>query len=230
MKLFKIGLTVAIFSLILSFAFFKKEAIACELISYSKFEEIQSEIYVDDSLNVMEREQLLKAIAEGEERVNTVYGKTISKPRYIATKKIKYGKFGMNLTGMQNSAFYRECIFLGPKGLNVDVAAHELVHAEVRYRTDFVTEMTKLPAWFIEGTGVKVDYRKPLLLENINLQRSEVEQIKSVFFLHNFPNTSVSSYQAARIAVEYIEPKSLYQGLERLNGGEDFETVFGKKN
>lgn len=77
MKLFKIGLTVAIFSLILSFAFFKKEAIACELISYSKFEEIQSEIYVDDSLNVMEREQLLKAIAEGEERVNTVYGKII---------------------------------------------------------------------------------------------------------------------------------------------------------
>jgi hypothetical protein len=62
MKLFKIGLTVTIFSLIVSFAFIKKEAIACELISYSEFEEIKSEIFVDDSLNAMERAQLLKIV------------------------------------------------------------------------------------------------------------------------------------------------------------------------
>ena len=42
---------------------------------------------------------------------------------------------------MQRSGFFRECIFLGPKGLNTDVIAHELVHAEVRHRTNLFVEL-----------------------------------------------------------------------------------------
>jgi hypothetical protein len=225
-RILKVSLIIFLLSLMSSFLFFKKEAIACEAISLTDFEEIYSNVYSDSSLTNEQRLSLKNMITQAYNRVNQIYGETKSSPRIIATNDLEYKKFGLNPTGMQNSGFFRECVFLGPKGLNVDVIAHELVHAEVRYRTDFIVEHTEIPAWFIEGTGIKVDYRTPFLIGNIEVSKEEVEQIKSVFFLYDFPNTSVKSYQAARIAIEALDPKALYFGLERLNNGERFEEVF----
>ncbi|RVU33534.1 hypothetical protein EOE67_16080 [Rheinheimera riviphila] len=227
MRVLNVSFIIFLSLLISSFLFFKKEAIACEAITLIGFEEIHSNVYSDSSLTSEQRSSLRNTINQAHDRIEQVYGVTKASPRIIATNNLEYKKFGLNPTGMQNSGFFRECIFLGPKGLNVDVIAHGLVHAEVRYRTNFLVEHTELPAWFIEGTGIKVDYRIPFLIENISVSKEDVEQIKSVFFFHNFPNTSVKSYQASRIAIEALEPKSLYFGLERLNNGEKFEEVFG---
>lgn len=228
LKLFKVFILISGFGFIFSVLFQSKEAITCELIAFSDFDELQPDVYVDSTLGDVDRKNLLKVIIEGTKRVDSIYGKSESSPRYIATKNEEYARYGLNLTGMHKTAFFRQCIFLGPRGLNTDVVAHELVHAEVSYRADFLTQLTKLPIWFIEGTGVKVDYRKPLLLNNIELDKSKVEDIKKVFFSYNFSNTSIPSYQASRLAIESIEPKLLYEGLERLNKGESFEDVFGK--
>ncbi|MFT6507097.1 MAG: hypothetical protein ACI92O_001939 [Colwellia sp.] len=226
-RILKVSILIILFSFISSFLFFKKEAIACEAISITNFEEIPPNVYADPSVAREQRTLLLDSIDKAYSRVNQIYGEINSYPRLIVTNNLEYRKFGLNPTGMQNSGFFRECIFLGSKGMNVDVIAHELVHAEVRYRTNIFTELTKLPAWFIEGTGIKVDFRTPFLIENINVSQKEVEQIKSVFFLRDFPNTSVKSYQASRVAIENLDPKFLYFGLERLDNGESFEEVFG---
>lgn len=226
MRFFKITLVTSLFFFVFSFLFFKKEALACETISLLGFEEISPNVYTDDSLTSQQRSLLNLAITSAYDRVEQVYGKAQSPSRIIATNNLSYKKFGLNPTGMQNSAFFRECVFLGPKGLNVDVIAHELVHAEVRYRTNFFVEQTELPAWFIEGTGIKVDYRAPFLMKNIKISEEETENVKSIFFFRDFPNTSVKTYQASRVAIEVLEPKQLYKGLERLNEGESFETVF----
>lgn len=227
MRILKVSLILFLLSLMSSFLFFKKEAIACEAVTLIGFEEIYSNVYSDSSLSNEQLSLLHNTINQAYDRVEQIYGVTKSSPRIIATNSLEYTKFGLNPTGMQNTGFFRECIFLGPKGLNVDVIAHELVHAEVRYRTNFFVEYTELPAWFIEGTAIKVDYRTPFQIENIKVSKDDVEQIKSVFFLHNFPNTSVKSYQASRIAIEALDPKALYWGLERLNNGGKFEEVFG---
>lgn len=227
MRILKVSLFIFLLSFVSFFLFFKKEAIACEAITLVGFEEIYPDVYSDSSLTNEQRSSLNDTIDQAYRRVEQIYGVTTSSTRIIATNDLGYKKFGLNPTGMQNSGFLRECIFLGPKGLNVDVIAHELVHAEVRYRTNFFVEHTELPAWFIEGTGVKVDYRAPFLIDNIEVSKDDVNQIKSVFFLHDFPNTSVKSYQASRMAIETLDPKKLYSGLERLNNGEKFKEVFG---
>ena len=227
MRILKVSFIIFLLFFTSSFLFFKKEAIVCEAIHFAGFEQIYPDVYVDPSLTNEQRLSLNNTIHQAYARVEQIYGATKSSVRIIATNNTDYEKFGLNPTGMQNSGFLRECIFLGPKGFNVDVIAHELVHAEVRYRTGFLVEHTELPAWFIEGTGIKVDYRAPFLMENIEVSKEDVDQIKSVFFFHHFPNTSVKSYQAARIAIESLDPKKLYFGLERLNKGEKFEQVFG---
>jgi len=226
-RIFKILSFACLLTFSVSFIFFKKDAIACEMIGLTHFSEVSSNIYIDDSLGEAQKFGLINSIASAIDRVSSVYGNPISSPRIIATAETKYADFGFNPTGMQTSGFFRECIFLGPKGLNTDVIAHEYVHAEVRHRTDFLVELTQLPAWFIEGTGIKVDYREPFLLKNIEIKKENVTKVKSIFYLSNFPNTSVKYYQASRVAIEPMDTKSLYLGLDRLNNEEKFEEVFG---
>lgn len=211
-----------------SFGYFKKDTIVCELIEISHFNEVSPELYVDQSIDSSKQVELSNAVQAAVKRVTDIYGTPISSPRIIATAETKYAKFGFNSTGMQRSGLFRECIFLGPKGLNTDVIAHELVHAEVRHRTKLFVELTQLPAWFIEGTGVKADYRKPFLLKNIDATNDDVARIQSVFYLSDFPNTNVKYYQASFRAVESMNSKDLYRGLERLNNGEQFEDVFNE--
>ena len=120
MRILKIGLMIFLLSLLSSFLFLKKEAIACEAITLTEFEEISSNVYSDSSLTNKQRLLLNNTINQAYNRVNQVYGETKSSPRIIATNDPKYKKFGLNPTGMQSSGFFRECIFLGPKGLNVE--------------------------------------------------------------------------------------------------------------
>ena len=228
MKILKVFILVIAAVFITSFGYFKKNAIACELIGLSHFHEVAPNLYVDQSINNLQQIELSDAVQAAVKRVSDIYGVPTSNPRIIATAETEYGKFGFNSTGMQSSGFVRECIFLGPKGLNTDVVAHELVHAEVRHRTNLFVELTQLPAWFIEGTGIKVDYRKPFLLENIDVTNDDVAKIKSVFYLSDFPNTNIKYYQASLIAVKPLNPKKMYLGLERLNNGEQFVDVFNE--
>jgi hypothetical protein len=228
MKTLKIFTIVFIIFFIVSFGYFNKDPIACELIGLSHFNEVSPDLYVDQSIDSSKQVELSHAIDAAFKRVDSIYGAPTSNPRIIATAETKYAKFGFNPTGMQRTGFFRECIFLGPKGLNTDVVAHELAHAEVRHRTTLFVELTQLPAWFIEGTGIKVDYRKPFLPENIDVTSDEVASIKSVFYLRDFPNTNIKYYQSSLIAVEPMNPKDMYRGLKRLNTGERFEDVFNE--
>lgn len=225
-KLSKVFAVVFTMFFLASFVFFKKEAIACELIGLTHFTEASSNLYVDESISTQPQNRLTAIVQEAVDRVTRTYGAPTSEPRIIATADTYYAKLGFNPTGMQSSGFFRECIFLGPKGLNTDVVAHELVHAEVRHRTSLWVELTQLPAWFIEGTGIKVDYRHPFLIENMNVTNDDLTKIKSVFFLSDFPNTNVKYYQASLIAVAPMDPKSMYAGLDKLNKGGAIQRCF----
>lgn len=223
---FKIFLLLLCTSFLLSFVYFQKAALACELVGISHFNEVSPDVFIDQSLTPAQQVHLLQDIQRAVNRVTEVYGVPIATPRIIASEDAQYKTLGFNPTGMQTSGFFKECVFIGPKGLNTDVIAHELVHAEVRFRTNLWAELTQLPAWFIEGTGIQVDYREPFLQENIAVSSDDIAHIKSVFYLSDFPNTSVKYYQASLQAVKPMNPKYLYTGLQRINDGEPFATVF----
>ena len=225
MKSFKLIITITGIFVISSFLFYNKDGLACEAGPFIGFEEVQSEIYVDSSLSQIERGALLVLIKNAKERVSDAFGEMSSFPRYIVTKDLKYSRFGFNSTGMARSTILRECIFIGPKGINVDVIAHETSHAEVFHRTTFFTKNFKIKPWLLEGSGAFVDYRQPLLLDNITLDNSIVEHVKS---LSDFSSSDIQAYQASRVAFKEVNPEKLYEGLERLNQGESFKAVFGK--
>lgn len=53
----------------------------------------------------------------------------------------------------------RPIVVLGPSGTNVDVAAHEIAHAEFSYWTSVLLRSYKVPTWFDEGLAMQVDLR-----------------------------------------------------------------------
>lgn len=225
MKMFKLTAAILLVTSTCTIFFFNKAALACEVAALSGFEQIQSDIFVDDSLNKAERTQLLTLIQQAKSRVDETFGKMSASPRYIVSKHAKYRSLGFNPTGMARSSLSKECVFIGPKGINVDVIAHETVHAEVFYRASFLTKYFKLKPWLLEGSGTYVDFRSPLLLENINIDNAEVAKVMG---LSDFSSSDIRAYQASRVAFERVNPKKLYEGIHRLNSGESFDAVFGQ--
>ncbi|WP_440053457.1 hypothetical protein ACSLBF_11040 [Pseudoalteromonas sp. T1lg65] len=222
----KLTLFITSALLLTCFLYFKKEALACEVIPLTHFEQLAPDVFIDDSLSWNDKLTLTRSLDEAKRRVTEVYGQPEVAARFIVTKNQQFSTLGLNPTGMQNTGFFRECIFLGPKGINTDVIAHELVHAEVRNRTSFWVELTELPAWFIEGTAIKVDHRAPFLPENFDVTEHDIAEVKKIFFLYEFPSTNIKYYQASLAAVSTMPTGDLYSGLEKLNQGERFQDVF----
>ena len=149
MKLIKLVIAVTGVFVLLALFFYNKAGLACEAAPFIGFEEIKPEIYVDSTLNPMDQEVLLAVVKDAKERVNRAFGEMISVPRYIVTKDTNYSQFGFNPTGMARSTIFRECVFIGPKGINVDVIAHETSHAELFYRATFYTKNFKIKPWWL---------------------------------------------------------------------------------
>jgi len=104
---------------------------------------------------------------------------------------------------------------------NIDVIAHEYVHAEVHFRMGWLHHLLNIPTWLNEGIALLVDFRKPYLLENINLTLKDIESVRVSRF-----DFSISSYQASRVLVEDIDKTKLYQDLEKIKQGQDIDSVF----
>lgn len=203
--------------------FIQRHALACEFIEYSNYSEIAPNIFVSDSFNLTQTDKLFSKITQGKSRVNTTFGQMISNPKVVFTaNESEASVFGSNIYGNALLTPLGQCIVFGPKGQNIDVIAHEYTHAEVHHRVGWLKHLLNVPIWFNEGVALLVDFRKPYLLENIDLSSKEIEFVKNNEF-----NFSLGNYQAARVLVDRIDKSSLYKNLERLKQGQDINTAFG---
>lgn len=76
--------------LALAFTFFKKDAIACELIGLTHFTQGSGDLYFDQSIDDATLSALRESIVAAEARISRVYGAPIANPRIIATAIISH--------------------------------------------------------------------------------------------------------------------------------------------
>ncbi len=222
--MFKLKLFLLLFicSILVLSGINQRYALACELIEYSSFSEISPNVFASPSFNSEQKEKLISTINLGKSRVDNTFGHMISNPKVvIAANDIEASYFGSNSYGNALLTPLGQCIVFGPKGQNVDVVAHEYTHAEVHYRVGWLNHLLNVPIWFNEGVALLVDFRKPYLLENIDLSMEEIDDVKSNSF-----NFSISSYQASRALVDDIDKSKFYRNLEKLKQGQDINSVF----
>jgi hypothetical protein len=202
--------------------FTHRHALACEFINFSNYSEIAPNIFTSASFSLPQNKQLLSTVNLGKYRVNSTFGKMISNSKVvIVANESEASDFGSNVYGKALLTPLGQCIVFGPKGQNIDVIAHEYTHAEVHYRVGWFNHYLNVPVWFNEGIALLVDFRKPYLLENINLSQEEINAVKSNEF-----DFSINSYKASRVLVDSVDKSSLYSNLAKLREGHDISSVF----
>jgi len=206
--------------------YFFKGAIACEIPLPLGYKEVLPNVFVakDGSRNIQD----LEFLNYGAMRVSDMFGEVVAVPTIILTSdKNESNKFFASDTATSHFSPFNNCLVIGPKGQNVDVVAHELVHAEIYSRLGWLTQLLRMPRWFEEGVSLIVDFREPFLVENISMDKVEVEAVKKLFYGHQFYNANAfDNYRAARLAVESVDKNEFYANLERMKQGESFDAVF----
>ena len=206
----------------------QRQLIACHLVEYQDFEQVAPNVLTSPSIG--DPDNALFIIEQSKLRIAETFGPMIATPRVvIVNTPEEAASLGERSTGSTIYSPFGSCVILGPKGQNIDVAAHELFHAEVWHRVGWYNHFTQFPIWLNEGIALWVDHRKPFIPENIQVSQQEIDDVKSAFSSQAFFSTNqiVKRYQSARMATADINPQTFYQKLERLAQGENFQTVFG---
>ncbi|WP_353414966.1 hypothetical protein [Arenicella sp. 4NH20-0111] len=205
----------------------QKDMIACKNSELLGFVHIGSNIYIDKNLLKSAHTKWFNLVANARKRINDIYGPMTSNPVIVFTETEKQSqKFGSNRYGRTIQGPFGQCVVIGSKGRNIDVVAHELVHAEVHHRVGWFRHYTEIPIWFNEGVALQVDNREPYLIVNIDIAPGEIESIKlldSIFFTSG---NLVNNYKVAKLAVNGLEKKSFYENLDKIKSGSKFTNTF----
>lgn len=132
----------------------------CLLIDYSSFQK-EGLLYFDPKTAKPYRDSLQTYIEKGRLRIIDFWGEQQCKPLFIyCSNKASFEKYGSPipvpaLTHIKLGAR----IVISEEGVDQDIIAHELMHAELYQRIGFYKWSFKIPRWFDEGLAMQSDYR-----------------------------------------------------------------------
>lgn len=164
-------------------------------------------------------------------RIQSKFGTPRSQPVvYFFDREKAHWPLQLNQFGSTSFLGYRTCVGIGPHGQNIDVVAHELMHAEIAYRAGFWGRLTQVPVWFDEGLAMQVDYRKRYdLRETVDTAFITKPGAASEFFVAD-TDALTRHYAAAKSEVsDWLsrEPrKNVYAFLTQIRQGASFDSLW----
>ena len=149
-------------------------------------------------------------VVKGRARVERRLWSHKSDPRilFLDGEKV-FGVFDYNSHGSAVSLPGKTCLLIGPKGFNVDVVAHELVHADMAELLGY-WKILDLPAWINEGIAMQVDMRT----------RYDFDVFDGVDPLHVTSKRGGDFYEGdvADVVQNYASAKYLFEEWLETNG------------
>jgi hypothetical protein len=165
-------------------------------------------------------------------RIKARFGAPEAKPVLVFFNHTDgFGPFHLNAHGSTQFIGSRACVMVGPKGQNIDVIAHELMHAEIHYRAGYFKRWLQLPTWLDEGLAMQVDERERYRLPPQAQETADkVRELNTAAqFFKGDEAAIVNNYAMAKLVVagwlKKAGPTSLYARLQRLKQGEPFESI-----
>ena len=136
----------------------ERHVLAGVAVGWSDFE-AHAGAYFAPSYLAEERRALFLTLAAARQRLAAFYGPLRAEPKLIFADSETLNRFTHNATGITQYLPTGAVIVLGPKGMNIDVMAHELAHAELMARLGYRTTLWCVPTWFDEGLATQFDAR-----------------------------------------------------------------------
>lgn len=217
-----------------------RNIVRCVFIGSSDFEEIEDNLYVSGYIPSSEHQSIRAMIDSARLRIKEHFGKPIAKPVIIVTGSEKEAEdYGLQDT--PGSLFFtpwtRYLILSHHKG-GLDVASHELVHAEIVERLGYFIRQREIPTWFDEGVSLQVDFRPHYMIDLDLFDKSEIRRAYTLdspdkFWTKN-RQQNIRNYLAAKAAVTMFfrssTTKALYPMLSKIREGKRFEDLFNESN
>lgn len=203
------------------------------------FEKVSDNIYVNKS-NAVPGDDIAALINEAIARDTDFFGSLVCRDHTVIIicddEKLLAKLGGDHDTQAVLFPVKKSYVSVSNEYLNVDVLAHELTHAELRERLS-VKALRRIPTWFDEGIALQNDYREQYSPERWAEQTENGKHIVA----HEDMDTGAEFYSgtkedrrfrylnAKHDVAEWMETHG-FQGfmdlIDRLNGGEDFSTVY----
>ncbi|MEG7517018.1 hypothetical protein ACNF4K_27520 [Klebsiella pneumoniae] len=209
-------------------AWYEHQVIMLSFLKYGDYNEIAPGFYLHGSTYSEQNKDFLKIKQEAEQRVLMHFGALISNAVILVSNDQSLVDIGFNSTAMSRSTPWTQYIFIGPHGQNVDVFAHELMHAEMGVRVGYLADRHKLPIWFKEGFALQVDKRAPFI-EKLNVSQQEIDAVRQFYTRSKFRNDPaeiIRNYQLSKLAVAQLNLDNMDEKLLAIKQGNSFETVF----
>ncbi len=178
-------------------------------------------VRVSGKINNLDINRLIQIVKEGRGRIVETLWDVESGPNilFLDGEKVfgilDYNKYGSAIT-LPN----KTCLLIGPKGANIDVVSHELVHADIAQMLGY-RKYLALPAWINEGIAMQVDMRKRYHSEILNdIDPRYVTMINGSEFYNTEVTDAVKNYAAARHVVRrWIEKNGVENILTIVQSG-----------
>lgn len=208
---------------------------ACALVAWSGREALADGTLVDAGRPPAEQAHVLALLDAARARIRDTFGAPRARPVILFFNDAEaFWPLRLNSHGSTSFVGSRACVLIGPKGQDVDVVAHELMHAELFDRVGFWGRFTEVPVWFDEGVAMQVDLRQRYdMPEGEPVDTAFVRRLERVSqFAVPDDRQLTRHYAAAKAEVSrwLLETgrQGLYARFDRLRAGEPFAQVMAK--
>jgi len=226
-----IGSALAIGSLAVALA--QPHAAACATIEYRGLDEVEPGILASSDVPIDRKRDFGRLHAAAKRRIADMFGPVRASPVIVlgSTQALRQLFPGSSSFASTIYVPYRSCVLVGPDGHDVDILAHEHLHAEMHHRVGHWRRLTQIPTWFDEGVAMQVDYRARYIWSPHSgaLNSGSVKRWRSraQFFTGNDAGLT-RHYAMAKEEVRLWlqQRRNLYDFLERIRQGDEFVDLY----
>ena len=216
------------------YAVFPQET-RCIFIRFSSLEN-GGNFYTSKGVRQSLKDSIQTLIRGAEKRVNQFWGARKSAPIFIyCDSEADYHKYG-NEIGSPAATYNKlgTYIVLSRDGLDLDIIAHELGHAELYSRIGFIAQKFKVPAWFDEGLAMQVDHRPEFSVDSLRKRTDDFQNLPDMkslksggAFMGGSEEEVLLRFMTAKYVVgQWYSPEILQRFIAGLNRGESFEVAY----
>lgn len=208
------------------------------LIDYSDFKK-DGRLYYNSNTSKNEVDSVKTLIELASVRVAQFWGQKNGNPKFIYCESQEdFNKFGspfpvQALTHIKFGSY----VVISHQGLDMDIIAHEISHAEFYERIGFYNWSFKIPRWFDEGLAMQNDNRDYYSEDTLKLKSNDYQNLPDVkkfktgrqFNEEGSHEQIMLNYMTAKHEVRnwYTRGK-LDRFIKDINSGKTFEEAYGK--
>ena len=211
------------------------QAAACALINHRGLDEVASGILASRDVPIGQRLDFVRLHTAAKLRIANTFGATRASAVIVigSTEALRDLFPGAGSYASTIYIPYRSCVVVGPKGHDVNILAHEALHAEIHHRVGHWSRLTEIPTWFDEGLAMQVDFRERYLWSSQSgaVGSGTVKQwtSRSQFFSGDDEELTrhyAMAKEEVRLWVERVGRENVYDVLERVRQGAGFVETY----